>query len=88
METKRLETFMDDFFQRLDVTPFYTGAGVVVVQDGEVRLQKGYGYMDTSQQTPIEPDAEHISPDFAERAAQFSEREDLEIEMTSLLSNL
>src|SRR3546814_18704731 len=32
------------------------GAVVVVVKDGQVLLQKGYGYADLEKHTPVDPD--------------------------------
>jgi CubicO group peptidase (beta-lactamase class C family) len=38
------------------------GAVVVVVKDGQVLLQKGYGYADLAKRTPVDPDATLFRP--------------------------
>jgi CubicO group peptidase (beta-lactamase class C family) len=45
-----LEGFLPYALQSSDVA----GAVVVVVKDGEVLIQKGYGYADVAQQTPVD----------------------------------
>ena len=37
------------------------GAVVVVVKDGQVLLQKGYGYADVEKRTPVDPENERCS---------------------------
>ncbi|MEK8131815.1 serine hydrolase [Paenibacillus filicis] len=55
-DAKELEAFTDRFFDREDVKKLQVpGAAVVVVQDGKVTLQKGYGYADVEKQTPVDP---------------------------------
>src|SRR4051812_35619376 len=50
-----VETWLDGFLpyalQRADIA----GAVVVVVKDGEVLLEKGYGYADVAKRTPVDP---------------------------------
>lgn len=38
------------------------GAVVVVVKDGQVLLQKGYGYSDTEKRTPVDPESTLFRP--------------------------
>ena len=38
------------------------GAVVAVVKDGQVLLQKGYGYSDTEKRTPVDPDSTLFRP--------------------------
>jgi CubicO group peptidase (beta-lactamase class C family) len=51
-----LESWLDGFFpyalQQADIA----GAVVSVVKDGEVLLQKGYGYADVAKRTPMDPE--------------------------------
>ncbi|WP_312107978.1 serine hydrolase [Brevibacillus reuszeri] len=57
MEPKEVEAFADRFFEREDIRQFQTpGAAVVVVRDGKVVLQKGYGYADIAKKTPVDPE--------------------------------
>ncbi|MEK5236531.1 serine hydrolase [Paenibacillus sp. FSL L8-0470] len=53
---KSVEEFADAFFARADVKKKLTGALFVVVKDGKVLLNKGYGYSDVASKTPIHPD--------------------------------
>ncbi|MED1861281.1 serine hydrolase domain-containing protein [Brevibacillus reuszeri] len=57
MEPKEVEAFADRFFEREDIRQFQApGAAVVVVRDGKVVLQKGYGYADIAKKTPVDPE--------------------------------
>lgn len=53
---KSVEAFADAYFTRADVKEKLTGALFVVVKDGKVLLNKGYGYSDMASKTPIDPD--------------------------------
>lgn len=48
--------FMDDFFASEAAKPYYVGASVVIVKDGEVIASKGYGYADSAKPTPVDPE--------------------------------
>ncbi|MFN0223261.1 serine hydrolase [Paenibacillus sp. KR2-11] len=50
------EAFADRFFEKPEVNQSLAGAVVVIVQDGEVVLQKGYGYADLEKKTPADPE--------------------------------
>lgn len=51
-----IEAFADGFFGCQDVKELgIPGAVFVVVQDGKVLLQKGYGYADLDNKTPVDP---------------------------------
>jgi CubicO group peptidase (beta-lactamase class C family) len=56
------ESYLDGFFaeglQRADVA----GAVVVVVKDGRVLLEKGYGYADIDTRKPVDPDRTLFRP--------------------------
>lgn len=56
LTAKSVEQFADSYFARNDVKDKLTGALFVVVKDGEVLLNKGYGYSDISTKQPIDPD--------------------------------
>src|SRR5688500_464109 len=47
-----LDGFLDYELQRGDIA----GGVVVIVKDGEVLLQKGYGYADVEQRRPVDPE--------------------------------
>jgi CubicO group peptidase (beta-lactamase class C family) len=53
-----LEGYMPYALQRADVA----GAVVVVVKDGKVLLQKGYGYADAAAKTPVDPERTAFRP--------------------------
>jgi CubicO group peptidase (beta-lactamase class C family) len=50
-----LEFFLDDFFAQNMEELNIPGAAIVVVEDGEILLSKGYGFADLEQQTPVDP---------------------------------
>jgi len=50
-----MEAFLDDFFEAKMADLNIPGAAIVVVQDGEVFLAKGYGFADLARQTPVDP---------------------------------
>lgn len=47
--------FLDDFFTAEEVQPYYPGAAVVIVKDGEVIAQEGYGYANVEEQLEVDP---------------------------------
>ncbi|MET3507320.1 serine hydrolase [Halalkalibacter oceani] len=51
-----LNEFLEQFFAAEQVQPHYIGASVVVVKDGEVIGQKGYGYADQATETAVDPE--------------------------------
>ncbi|MGC5776156.1 serine hydrolase [Paenibacillus pabuli] len=59
-ETKALTSesaaaFLDTFFDSPEAKAQYVGASVVVVKDGKVVAEKGYGYSDLESKTPVDP---------------------------------
>ena len=53
-----LDGFLPYALQRANIA----GAVVVVVKDGQVLLQKGYGYADVAKRTPVSPEATLFRP--------------------------
>ncbi|MBW7457086.1 serine hydrolase [Paenibacillus sepulcri] len=49
------EVFLDEFFSSDVVKPNYVGASVVIVKDGQIIAEKGYGYADASKQKAVDP---------------------------------
>ncbi|MBH5317555.1 serine hydrolase [Paenibacillus sp. GSMTC-2017] len=47
--------FLDDFFAAEEAKPHYVGASVVIVKDGKVLAQKGYGFADKEKKTAVDP---------------------------------
>jgi CubicO group peptidase (beta-lactamase class C family) len=56
------EAWLDGFFPYALAAGDIAGAVVVVVKDGEVLLQKGYGYANLAQRTPVDPDKTLFRP--------------------------
>ncbi|HUW08323.1 MAG TPA: serine hydrolase domain-containing protein, partial [Anaerolineae bacterium] len=52
---EEMEAFLDVFFEAKLAESHIPGAAIVVVQDGEVLLAKGYGFADLARQTPVDP---------------------------------
>ena len=52
-----LEAFMDDLFTQQMTDYGIAGLTVSLVKDGQVFFQKGYGYADIENQTPVDPAA-------------------------------
>jgi CubicO group peptidase (beta-lactamase class C family) len=48
--------FLDQFFASELVKPHYVGAAVVIVRDGQVIAQKGYGYANAAEQEKVDPE--------------------------------
>ncbi|WP_244226527.1 serine hydrolase [Paenibacillus protaetiae] len=47
--------FLDQFFTQDEVKPLYVGASVVIVKDGQVLAEKGYGVADQTSGKPVDP---------------------------------
>lgn len=57
MNAQDVEAFADEFFARQDIKALgVPGATFVVVKDGKVLLQKGYGYADVEKKIPVDPE--------------------------------
>ena len=52
---EEMEAFVDGFMDAQMKSGPIAGAAVVVVKDGQVFFQKGYGYEDTEKRTPVDP---------------------------------
>lgn len=57
-----LEAWLDGFMPLALDTADIAGAVVVVVKDGQVVLQKGYGYRDVAAREPVDPEATLFRP--------------------------
>jgi D-alanyl-D-alanine-carboxypeptidase/D-alanyl-D-alanine-endopeptidase len=55
LTTESATAFLDSFFDSPEAKPHYVGASVVVVKDGKVLAEKGYGFSDLENKTPIDP---------------------------------
>ncbi|MCP1305686.1 serine hydrolase [Paenibacillus tyrfis] len=53
-DAKEVEAFADSFFNRADLG--VPGAAIVIVKDGKVLLQKGYGFVDVEKKQTVDPD--------------------------------
>lgn len=51
------EQFLDGFFSQPELEGSYVGASVVIVKDGEVLVNKGYGYSDAANGIPVDPES-------------------------------
>ena len=47
--------FLEAFFASEQAKPFYTGAAVVIVKDGEVIAQEGFGFADAEKKKAVDP---------------------------------
>ena len=56
------EAWLDGFLPYALDNGDIAGAVVVVVKDGQVLLQKGYGYSDTEKRTPVDPEGTLFRP--------------------------
>jgi CubicO group peptidase (beta-lactamase class C family) len=56
------EAWLDGFLPYALKTGNIAGAVVVIVKDGEVLLQKGYGYADVEARTPVDPEVTLFRP--------------------------
>ena len=52
---EEMEAFVDGFMDSQMKAGPVAGAAVVVVKDGQVFFQKGYGYEDAEKRTPVDP---------------------------------
>lgn len=57
-----LESWMDGFMPFALASGDVAGAVVVVVKDGQVLLQKGYGYSDLATRAPVDPETTLFRP--------------------------
>src|SRR5690606_5707695 len=57
-----VEAWLDGFLPYARATGDIAGAVVVVVKDGQVLLQKGCGYADLAERTPVDPEATLFRP--------------------------
>ncbi|MCP1182754.1 serine hydrolase [Paenibacillus sp. 1781tsa1] len=55
LTTESATAFLDSFFDSAEAKAHYVGASVVVVKDGKVLAEKGYGYADQENKTSIDP---------------------------------
>lgn len=55
LNAKSAAAFLDNFFALEAVKPYYIGASVVVVKDGEIIAQKGYGSADKETGETVDP---------------------------------
>lgn len=55
LTTESATAFLDAFFDSAEAKAQYVGASVVVVKDGKVVAEKGYGYSDLESKTPVDP---------------------------------
>lgn len=47
--------FADEFFAEPLMELYYKGAAISIVKDGEVLLEKGYGYANAEEEKPVDP---------------------------------
>ena len=52
---ENVEAFADEFFARAMREHLIPGVSLVVVNDGEIQIAKGYGFANREMQTPIDP---------------------------------
>lgn len=55
LTTESATAFLDSFFDSPEAKPHYVGASVVIVKDGKVLAEKGYGFSDVESKTAIDP---------------------------------
>lgn len=56
LNSETASAFLEKFFNSPEAKSQYVGASVVIVKDGNVIAQKGYGYSDAEKQTPVNPE--------------------------------
>ncbi|MBD2843781.1 serine hydrolase [Paenibacillus sp. IB182496] len=49
------KAFLDEFFADPTTDPYYTGASVAIIKDGEVLAESGYGLADAEQEAAVDP---------------------------------
>jgi CubicO group peptidase (beta-lactamase class C family) len=54
--SKEVEAFFDPFFTKHVAESRYPGAAVVLVKDGHILFEKGYGYTDSEKTKPVSAD--------------------------------
>src|SRR5688572_11792117 len=62
LERADLEAWLDGFMPFTLARADIAGAVVMVVKDGAVLLQKGYGFSDVEQRKPVSPDSTLFRP--------------------------
>ena len=62
LERADVEAWLDGFFPHTLASGDIAGAVVVVVKDGQVLVQKGYGYADLEQRIPVDPERTLFRP--------------------------
>lgn len=62
LERGDLEAWLDGYMPYALASGDIVGAVVVVVKDGQVLLQKGYGYSDLAARAPVDPEATLFRP--------------------------
>lgn len=55
LNTENATTFLDGFFTSEQAKSQYVGASVVIVKDGKVIAQEGYGFADLESKTKVDP---------------------------------
>ena len=61
-DPQELETFVDGVMTKQLADQHVAGAVVVIVQDGQVLLSKGYGYADVEKRIPVDPERTLFRP--------------------------
>jgi len=57
-----VETWLDGFMPNAIASADIPGAVVVVVKDGQILYQQGYGYADVAKRTPVDPETTLFRP--------------------------
>lgn len=55
LSSETANVFLDEFFNSSQALSHYVGASVIIVKDGKVIAEKGYGYSDLEEKTPVDP---------------------------------
>lgn len=56
LEKSDVTAFANDFFRQREIKDQLAGAILVIVKDGEILLNKGYGYADIADKKPVDPE--------------------------------
>lgn len=51
------QAFMDELFERKEIKEHYAGAAVVIVKEGQIILEQGYGYANKEKQQKVDPNS-------------------------------
>ncbi|GGG05796.1 hypothetical protein GCM10010912_58080 [Paenibacillus albidus] len=51
------QAFMNEFFERGEIKEQYAGAAVVIVKEGQIILEQGYGYANKEKQQKVDPNS-------------------------------